>query len=207
MTSNCSCIWLIQEFRSTIIQEAEKLEDEANGLAYYYCDYKDPSTQNPFNILGCLIRQLAMQNAEAFKKAESFYKKRNPQGKQATQATNNDLAELLQNMSNHFENVMIIIDALDECSSDRSYIVELISHLVQPNQNSLKVIFTSRKEIDIEMHLSEFDQVSIAAKSSDLKLYVAAEIELRIRHKRLRLKDPSLKEYIMKRLVEGAEGM
>jgi hypothetical protein len=102
---------------------------------------------------------------------------------------------------------MIIIDALDECLTDRSHIVELLSRVVQPNQNNLKAIFTSRKEIDIEMHLSEFDQVSIAAKSSDLKLYVAAEIELRIRHKRLRLKDPSLKEHIMKRLVEGADGM
>src|SRR5262249_30283803 len=110
-------------------------------------------------------------------------------------------------MSTYFENVMIIIDALDECGIDRSHIVELLSRLVQPNLNSLKTLFTSRREIDIEMHLSEFNQVSIAATSSDLKLYVAAEIELRIRHKRLRLKDHSLKEHIMNRLIEGAEGM
>src|SRR5947207_1400460 len=110
---NLSYLLLIQAFRSTIIQEAEKLEDEANGLAYFYCDYKDPTTQNPFNILGCLIRQLALHSDEAFEKVKLFYKKHKPQGKQATPTTDEDLAELLRSMSNHFENVMVIIDALD----------------------------------------------------------------------------------------------
>ena len=49
--------------------------------------------------------------------------------------------------------------------------------------------------------------MSIAAKSDDLKLYVDAEIEKRTRKKLLNIKTTSLKEYIRKRLVEGAEGM
>jgi hypothetical protein len=62
-------------------------------------------------------------------------------------------------------------------------------------------------ETDIEIHLQEYEKISIAATSSDLKLYVAAEIESRSRKKALRTRDPGLKEEIMERLILGAEGM
>jgi hypothetical protein len=45
----------------------------------------------------------------------------------------------------------------------------------------------------------------IAAMSSDLRLYMALEID-RLKHK-LRIKDPSLTEHIMKKLVDGTDGM
>jgi hypothetical protein len=45
------------------------------------------------------------------------------------------------------------------------------------------------------------------ARSSDLELYVASEIETRTRKKELNIKDPDLKEEIMKRLIHGADGM
>jgi hypothetical protein len=45
----------------------------------------------------------------------------------------------------------------------------------------------------------------IAAMSSDLRLYMASEIDRR-KHK-LRIKDPSLTEHIMKKLVDGTDGM
>lgn len=45
------------------------------------------------------------------------------------------------------------------------------------------------------------------AHSSDLALYVASEIEKRIRKRQLSIKDSDLKETIMNRLVNGAEGM
>jgi hypothetical protein len=166
-------------FRSTIIQEATKLRDETNGLAYFYCDYKDSSTLDSLSILGSLIRQFAVQNDRAFEHGESLYKRHTSQGKLTSQVTIEELAGCLQCMSKCFKNAMIVIDALDECGSDRASVVELLSNLVDPQHNTLKALFTSRKEIDIEMHLSKYDQISIAAMSSDLKLYVAAEIELR----------------------------
>lgn len=102
---------------------------------------------------------------------------------------------------------MIIIDALDECGKNRSHVVELLASLNMNEKSNIKTLFTSRLETDIEIHLHEYEKISIAATSSDLKLYVAAEIENRSRKKALRTRDPDLKKEIMDRLIDGAEGM
>lgn len=113
---------------------------------------------------------------------------------------------LIQSLSQFFDEVMIIIDALDECGNDRSKVVELLAILNADGFN-IKTLFTSRLETDIEVHLQSYEKISIAATSSDLKLYVASEIESRSRKRLLRTRDPDLKKEIMDRLVEGAEGM
>lgn len=65
----------------------------------------------------------------------------------------------------------------------------------------------SRDEVDIRESLKDCPKISIAAQSSDLRLYVGAEIENRTRKKMLNIKTPELKEHVRERLVEGAEGM
>jgi hypothetical protein len=102
---------------------------------------------------------------------------------------------------------LIIIDALDECGSNRSYVVELLASLSTGNETKIKTLFTSRLETDIEVHLDSYVKVSIAATSSDLRLYVASEIENRTRKKTLRMRNPELKKEIMDRLIDGAQGM
>ena len=72
---------------------------------------------------------------------------------------------------------------------------------------NIKSLFFSRDETDIRDYLQNFVMVSIAANSTDLKIFVEAEIELRIRNRDLRIKDHALKERIIKRLVGDADGM
>jgi predicted LPLAT superfamily acyltransferase len=85
--------------------------------------------------------------------------------------------------------------------------VELLASLSTGNQTKIKTLFTSRLETDIEVHLGSYEKVSIAATSSDLRLYVASEIENRTRKKVLRMRNPELKKEIMDRLIDGAQGM
>jgi len=118
---------------------------------------------------------------------------------------------LLHQMANHFDQTMIVIDGLDEIGAsdgnmDRSGVTLVLKDLVCDN-SSVKTIFLSRREFDLSEVLSGYEQVSIAAQSSDLKLYVGSEIENRIKEKRLRIKNEALKEEIRERLVEGADGM
>lgn len=58
-----------------------------------------------------------------------------------------------------------------------------------------KTLFLSRNEQEICEVLENHDQVSIAAT------------QCRTRNKELRIKDQSLKQNVMNRLVEGADGM
>ena len=178
-------------------------------MAFFYCDYKDSKTHDPLVILGALIRQLAIQDTRCLTKLEGFYRHHYPEpGSQtAISITPEDFCELLQSMSTCFDDVMIIIDALDECGSDRSQVVELLASLNNGGQTNIKTLFASRLETDIEIHLQAYEKISIAATSSDLKLYVASEIESRSRKGALRTRNQGLTTEIMDRLVEGAEGM
>ena len=104
-----------------------------------------------------------------------------------------DFCLLIQSLSTFFDEVMIIIDALDECGNGRSRVVELLAILNADGFN-IKTLFTSRLETDIEINLESYEKISIAATSSDLKLYVASEIESRSRKRLLRTRDPDLKK-------------
>lgn len=111
-------------------------------------------------------------------------------------------------MASSFDDAVVVVDALDECRTQTTCITSLLSGLNDSGEaGNTKTLFLSRNEQEICEVQETHDQMSIAARSSDLKFYVGAEIECRTRNKELRIKDQSLKQNIMERLVEGADGM
>lgn len=97
---------------------------------------------------------------------------------------------------------------MDECGTNAGLVAEFLSSLNNDDGNAeFKTLILSRDEIDIRERLKDYPRISIAAQSSDLRLYVGAEIETRTRKKMLNIKAPELKEHVRERLVEGAEGM
>jgi hypothetical protein len=166
-----------------------------------------------FNILGSLIRQLACQYDDCFQDFMEFEKlhKQEFSSYAPRIKSTEDAVTLLIHMSRHFDQTMIVIDGLDEIGSvgtdsDRASVTGTLKSLVS-DKGRFKTIFLSRREQDLDEMLSDYDEISIAAQSSDLPLYVGSEIERRIKEKRLRIKNPDLKEEIRRRLVDGADGM
>lgn len=156
--------------------------------------------------MGSLIQQFAMQNEESFSDFERFYDIHHPSESITKPTTVEELFDLLKTMASHFATSMIILDGLDEISTARADVVELLGNL-SSDVGRIKTLFASREESDIGHCLQHFEKLSIAARSSDLRLYVASEIETRIRKRQLRIHDPNLKEEIMKRLIDKADGM
>jgi hypothetical protein len=101
---------------------------------------------------------------------------------------------------------MIIIDGLDEIAHRREKVTRDLSSL-NSESGRIKTLLASRPEVDLSYELEDFVHVSIAAMSNDLRLYVASEIERRMKERRLHIRDPNLKDHIMTRLAEGADGM
>ncbi|TVY52006.1 putative ankyrin repeat protein L93 [Lachnellula cervina] len=176
------------------------------ALAFFYCDYKDTATHNPLAILGSLARQLIVQNEECFEHLTTFYQDHVTQDRQIRTSTPEELCDLIAKVSAHFQNTMIVVDGLDEISENRADITRFLGGLNDPSR-SIKTLFASRLEVDIGHVLEDFPKISIAAMSSDLRLYVGSEIERRTKQRKLNIKDRDLKEHIMKTLIEGAEGM
>ncbi len=99
---------------------------------------------------------------------------------------------------------MVLIDGLDEIETSRVETLELLCTITVGN---LKTLLASRDEVDIRSQLTDYANISIAAQSGDLRLYVAAEIEMRTSRQQLTIRDPELKQHIMKTLITGAHGM
>ena len=180
---------------------------EDHVLTYYYCDYKTTATQDPVNVLGSIAKQIARHDAQAFTVLEKYYQRISSNGDISRSTSAEDLRDVVIDMTTNLSNIFLVVDGLDECASDRSNIVELLTSLNRPSCNDVRVLFASRNEHDIRAVLSDFAQISIAAKSADLKTYFAAELQRRIDKGSLKLRNPSLKEHIMERIVNKADGM
>ncbi|KAK4690674.1 hypothetical protein P7C71_g6170, partial [Lecanoromycetidae sp. Uapishka_2] len=192
---------------ASVIEEALKSASPSIAVAFVYCDYKNAATQDPIQILGALAKQIAKQDEQSFEQLESFYKTRHPDGQELLPFDAEDVRDLVLRMSSFYERTMIIVDGLDECGDNTSIVVGLLASLMEAEGTTIQTVFLSRDEAEIRDFLYGYTQVSIAAQTADIELYVGAEITRRIRTKRLRIKDPSLKDYIMERLVTGAHGM
>jgi hypothetical protein len=192
---------------SLIIRHAQENLGQGDAVAYFYCDYKDPETHKPVNILGSLLQQLASRDEHTFSRAKALYAQHHPEGKPSSQATPEQLRDVILDISKSLENVLIIVDGLDECSDARP-VVDFLKSLTGLAGTNTKVLFASRDERAIRERLQkEYVEVSIAARSEDLKRYVLAEVQTRMDQDRLRIRQNELKEYIVERLVEKADGM
>ncbi|KAL8686200.1 MAG: hypothetical protein Q9218_007275 [Villophora microphyllina] len=193
---------------SVVIEEALRTSSSNHAVAFFYCDYKDPTTQTPRLILGSLLQQIAKQDKESFEKLQSFYDLRNPECKNDFEYDPQQLCDLISDVTRGFDRTTVIVDGLDECGVHSVEVTELLASLnSRDKKTTIKTLFLSRDEIDIREYLQDYVELAIAAKSSDLRLYVGAEIDIRMRKNKLRIKDQTLKGYIMEKLVEGAAGM
>ncbi len=191
---------------SYTIQEALTRSDGATAVAFFYCDYGNSTTQDQKTILGSLARQIALQDERSFEKLEIFYRRHHPSDRPPIDYETGDVCILLADMSSSFESTVIIVDALDECGANVKAVTQTLTSLNAETSN-FKQLFFSRDEYDIRSILRDFSKVSVAARSSDLHLYVNTEIERRISNGDLRIYDQTLKDHIVERLVTGADGM
>ena len=166
---------------SLVIEET--FSRKSSGNAYYYCTFRDSATQIPIHILGSFVRQLAEQNENAFSVCRSFHAKHHPEARPPSLPTEAEIGELLQEMSQHFTEVSLILDGLDECGSaagiDRMELTRVLSELHEPSKGTIRIAIASRREQDIAGFLVSFTSISIAAMSSDLELYIEAEVASR----------------------------
>ena len=192
---------------SLIIDEILQKSSPSTAIAYFFCDYKNAATQEPHKILGCLVQQIARQDMQSFEKLRNFYDNHGQGRTDTAQYDPVALCQLFQDMTSGFDATMIVVDGLDECGNSSGYVTELLASLGKSEASAIKTLLLSREELDIQECLGDYVAISIAARNSDLRIYVDAELENRIHKKKLNIKAPGLKEYIRQRLIDGAEGM
>jgi hypothetical protein len=182
--------------------------DPDKAVAYFFCTYRELPSQDPCPILSSVCMQLALQNEEAFEILQEAHDELY-NSYLHTQPTSERLAEVLQRISACFNRVYLIIDGLDECGDHTEASVMSLAQIAASQKDDvINMALLSRDEVVIRQIIEEdFEHIEIEARTEDVQLYVASELSQRVIKRRLRIRDPTLKDLIMTRLIEGAKGM
>ena len=194
---------------SSIIEtlKAKLVEKTTEGLAYFYCDYKDTATQQAANIVKSMVKHAAIQNRQSYKNLQLFLERHKQDGTLNSAPSISNMTDVMLKMIGHYDCFYVVIDALDECPDDHRHEVLDILKTINTKASNTRVIYTSREETDIKQAFDEFKSVRITANMSDLQLYVASEIEMRTSSGRLKIKHSEVKEKIINKLTHEADGM
>ncbi|PVH76976.1 hypothetical protein DL98DRAFT_496048, partial [Cadophora sp. DSE1049] len=187
---------------SSVVDKLQRVMDANSVMAYFYCDYRNPIKQDATTIIRSLIRQFAERNDLCFDKLEEFYEVHSSDDK-ISLPTQKDLLILLMDMSEDVEDALILIDALDECLTERVTVIKLLRDL-NIQSEKIKTLFASRNEVDISAQLQGYTTVSMAENTSDIARYVESELKVKDWAKDL---SQTEKEAIKDSLIEPAGGM
>ncbi len=106
------------EYTTSLAVQSSKI-----GVAYFCCTFNDAASQEPLNILGSIIAQLARKQPSLLYDLESIEAK-------FANLTLGDLEGLLKSYLAYFNRVYIFIDAVNESGSSKDIISSLSSTVI-----------------------------------------------------------------------------
>jgi DNA replicative helicase MCM subunit Mcm2 (Cdc46/Mcm family) len=151
-------------------------------------------------------------SSACFNDAKEYYHERlqETQGQQGMPATLsiNENINLIKQFCFRFDDVFMVVDALDECVDRKGFTCGL-RRFREENEN-IKLLLTSRYEVDLERLIAPVASHRLALKEymkSDIKMYLNAEIETRLQQGTLKLRQKSLVSDIVTAIEGKADGM
>ncbi|KAL5089613.1 hypothetical protein Trisim1_005306 [Trichoderma cf. simile WF8] len=191
---------------SVVVDHLAKIvkKDSAIGMAYIYCGFKQPkSQQTTRSLLSSVLKQLAGDRQTFPATTRILYEQH--KAKQ-THASQDELIADLKAVIELYSSVFIIIDALDECDLNamHGFISELF--MLQKHCNA-NIFATSRFIPEITEWFTQVGSsfLEIRAHASDIATYL--DIEIKESSTSLIKSNITLQEDIKREICEAADGM
>ncbi|PMD45946.1 hypothetical protein L207DRAFT_382923, partial [Hyaloscypha variabilis F] len=181
-----------------IVRICERM-DKYTKCVYYYC-YHGHNQDESLPFLRWLSSQLLRETDEVTTVAWKAYKRNLEPDSEA-------LLEILSTTLDCFDQVYVVVDALDE-SQSRHNLLQILNVLVtDPRFSKIQLLATSRDYADIELQMCRFSQslsMSNSFVGADIRIYVAAKIMTEAKFQRWPL---NLRVEVEETLSIGARGM
>lgn len=181
-----------------------------SALAYYYFDFNDTSKQKSANFVSSLLADLYTQNSELPNSAKQLYFECNDGHREPSLR---DLVFAFLDVLSSFEDVFVVVDALDECPTEddeRENLLRIIEEIHANSSASLHFLATSRRHFDIEDAIGPLAsiqpiEIETAVVDNDIRAYIQSEVQ-KMRKKQRWWKDDLCQE-VEDAVVNGANGM
>jgi ankyrin repeat domain-containing protein 50 len=162
--------------------------------------------------LSSTILQLLSQRADIPKNILDAYKK---SARGTLQPSINDLLEMFHEVLNVFEDIYLVIDALDECpkaEQSREHLLEILDKIMGWKEESLHILITSRRGTDIQDPLSNYaselqNYFSIIVEEDNLDLDIQAFLRSSLNSRSFSRWNEELKTEAISTLSGRAQGM
>nr|XP_036585321.1 NACHT and ankyrin domain protein [Colletotrichum truncatum]KAF6795218.1 NACHT and ankyrin domain protein [Colletotrichum truncatum] len=183
--------------------------NDKTACIYVYFDYRRQQYQGLGNILASLLLQLLQVRdvvSSDVQKLHTAWKKT------GVSPCEEDYVKMLKSQMAAFDEVYMVVDALDECSDDvqTNTLSNFLSDCKKLPQN-VHILFTSRKFTKFSGLIEPSDDLEIIAHDSDIKAYLNKFIDSRTRLHRLIENGPqtksSFRDKVISTIVEKSQGM
>lgn len=177
--------------------------DSTVGLAYIYFDFSRQEEQTVEHALASLLGQLLRKQASL---PDNIRKLRNAHQRADTRLPQTELSEALHSVAALYKRVFIVLDALDECTTDNQcravFLTEILG--LQARQG-VNVIATSRAHEEIASKLSGqgTSTETIIARDEDIEIVLQSRMKATNRQ----LFDDNLRREIVSKIIDAAGGM
>ncbi|KAK6523910.1 hypothetical protein TWF281_001875 [Arthrobotrys megalospora] len=200
---------------STIIDHIAGLckSEPGTRVAFFYFSFNDANAQTLGHVLRSLITQLSEYNNRLSSELRVLYEECDNGRKQPDDKT---LTSIFLNILHEGPKTFLIIDALDECSlQERTRFLNLIAgDMGTQSVSKYNVLFTSRKEMDIEQSVAKIGEktkvyvLPILAQDidADIRLYVRQFLDHQDNGTFKNL-PPDIRTEIEGKMATGASGM
>lgn len=175
-------------------------------VIFFYCNRNDPERRDPTVILLALVKQISLALTGLPKPVVAGY----DSTKEPVSLSFEKAHELLVSLLDIFPQTTIIIDALDESDPDkRGQLLEVLNTIMLSSTGVVKIFLSSRDDVDIKLRLNDVPNLYIDPRDNkdDISRFIHREMGDSIRNRRLTALPDPLKKWIMRKLVDKAEGM
>ncbi|VZH91539.1 unnamed protein product [Fusarium fujikuroi] len=172
-----------------------------NGITiYFFVRHDTPESLSTRTIFGSLVRQL-LENFVNDSRFDHMFTE------PVSHLDLDDVIEIFRIIPFHGRTVYIVVDGLDECSTEEQETVLRCLSSIKPYGYKLCMSVRTPTESPIwEDQSFEFDE-SIPEENQDISDFVQVEVDNRVRNKRLVTLDPLLVRDIKQELIDGACGI
>lgn len=182
----------------------EKFSGQNIGTGYFYCAFNNQQSQSSATIVASLLKQSALLKPAAMECVTRLHEKHANAG---TYPHISELEVAFLSSIQDFQRFYLVIDALDECDADKSR-GSILKVLKSFKTTSLRIFVTSRPHPDnIRNLFQDSPEIAIEASGEDIERYIRAMIDESSRAPRIMREVPGLKEEVISKIRDNAQGM
>jgi len=148
------------------------------AVIFLYCDYQAQKDQSAVNMIGSLVRQVALRAPVILSEIKSAFEESKREGGDGLQLP--DMVKLFVKVAGHTEVVYIAVDAVDEVLPQHRFeFLRALRDILQDAPN-VRLFLTGRPYIraEVDKHLTKkANAIHIVADQGDITLYLSQKMD------------------------------